>query len=286
MIYIFAKRAFLNTNPYSDFISKEKSYKGHGHLQRVSSMIRGDQIAAEIGAKLNPTDGYKDDVCIYVKPHIKKGEDFTFEGRKAYLDIIDGHNLGQLLLKYPEVGLIVCSKADYDTMSQVVPNKIALIPQHHCNFDRVKRARTEIKRVGVIGTDGAFAFLPIGLTQELEKRGIELFLFSKFFDRQDIVDFYMSIDLQIVWRPYKKLLSNPLKIVNAASFGIPTIALEEKAFQEMGGCYMPVKTFEKLISFIDVMRDSPDLYEIQAENCLVMAEKYHISNVAKLYLNL
>ena len=286
MISIFAKRAFLNTNPYNDFISKEKSYKGHGHLQRVSSMIRADQIATEIGATLNPTDGYKDDVCIYVKPHIKKGEDFTFEGRKAYLDIIDGHNLGQLLLKYPEVGLIVCSKADYDTMSQVVPHKIVLIPQHHCNFERLKRTRTEVKRIGVVGTQSAFSFLPIGLTQELEARGMELVLFSKFFDRKDIVDFYTRIDLQIVWRPYKKLLSNPLKIVNAASFGIPTIALEEKAFEEMGSAYMSVKTFDELISFVDAMRNKPDFYKMYADECLLSAEKYHISNIGKLYLNL
>ena len=51
-ISIFAKRAFLNTNPYSEFISKEESYKGNGHLQRVSSMIRADQIAPCIGAKV------------------------------------------------------------------------------------------------------------------------------------------------------------------------------------------------------------------------------------------
>lgn len=286
MLSIFAKRAFLNTNPYNEFESKEKSYKGYGHLQRVSSMIRGDQIAKKVGARLNPMSHYENDICIYVKPHVKKGHDFKFEGKRAYLDIIDGHNLGQLLIKYRKVRLIVCSQADYDTMKSVVPNKIVLIPQHHCNFERIKRTRKDIKTLGVIGEARSFTHLPKKLKSELKKRGIELLEFSKFFSRQDIVDFYMSIDLQIVWRPYKKILSNPLKIVNAASFGIPTIALDEPAFKEVEGCYIAVKTLEGFLKYLDEIRGSPRLYDEYTSTCLIEAERYHIDKIAKLYKQL
>ena len=283
MISIFAKRAFLNTHPYSDFVSKEKSYKGNGHLQRVSSIIRADQIAEKIGARLNPTEGYVNDVCIYVKPYVKKDQDFKFEGRKNYIDIIDGHNLGQLALKHPEVGVIVCSQADYDTMKSVIPNEIVLIPQHHCNFKRFKRSRNEVKRVGVIGVDAAFTFLPEGLKDELTKRGMELVKFSKFFSREDIINFYLNIDIQIVWRPYGKTLSNPLKIVNAASFGIPTVALDEPAFKEVQGCYIPVETPERLLSEIEVLKNTPDLYESDSKTCIELSDRYHIDNISKLY---
>src|SRR3990167_9546474 len=238
-ISIFAKPAFLNINPSQPF--RERNKPPRGQLMRVSSMIRGDQIAEYIGAKLNPTSGYENDVCIYVKPMVRKGDDFKFEGKKAYLDIIDGANLAQVAHRHPEVGVITCSQADYELMSKYLPNnKIVLIPQFHCNFERIKRIRTQIKTVGVIGTRGAFPFLPEGLKEALAERGIELIEFSRFFSRQDVIDFYMKIDVQIVWRPYEKILSNPLKIVNAMSFGIPTITLDEKAFKEIVPCYIPV----------------------------------------------
>lgn len=285
MISIFAKEAFLNVNPSQPFRLRTKPLRG-GHLQRVSSMIRGDQITDQIGAKFNPEGGYENDVCIYVKPYVRADQDFVFEGRKAYLDIIDGHNLGQLALKHPEVGVIVCSQADYETMSSVIPNKIVLIPQHHCNYDRVKRTRTEIKTVGVIGTSGAFPFLPKGLKEELEKRGMELIEFSRFYSRQDIINFYQKIDVQMVWRPYKKLLSNPLKMVNASSFGIPTIALDEKAFKEMAGCYLPVRNFEEFLAALDRLRNSSELYSALSDSCLYKAEEYHIETIGELYKEL
>ena len=285
-ISIFAKRAFLNTNPYNDFVSKEVSYKGNGHLQRVSSMIRGDQIAEKIEAKFNPESGYENDTCIYVKPYVKADQDFKFGGKKAYLDIIDGHVLGELAKKHPEVGVIVCSEADQKIMSEAITNEIVLIPQHHCNFDRIRRNRTGIKTVGVIGEAKAFAFLPKELRSELNSRGIELLEYSKFFSRQDIIDFYKSIDLQIVWRPYKKILSNPLKIVNASSFGIPTIALDEPAFKEVERCYIPVDTLKEFLSYLDELVTSPQIYTECAEMCIEDSERYHIDTIASLYKQL
>ena len=172
MISIFAKPAFLNINPAEPFSLRTKPPRGH--LMRVSSMIR-EQVVPLIGAKLNPESGYENDICVYVKPMVRKGDDFTFEGKKSYLDIIDGANLAQVAHKHPEVGVIVCSQADYKIMSKELPNnKIVLIPQHHCNFDRLKRTRTGIKTVGVIGTRGAFPYLPQGLREALTERGIEI----------------------------------------------------------------------------------------------------------------
>ena len=90
MISIFTKRAFFNINPHEDYDKRTKPPRGH--LMRVSSMIRGDQIADYIGAKLNPSSGFEDDVCIYVKPHVERPP-FDFKGKKSYLDIVDGWGL-------------------------------------------------------------------------------------------------------------------------------------------------------------------------------------------------
>jgi len=284
MISIFAKPAFLNINPGEPFKNRVKPPRGQ--LMRVSSMIRGDQIADAIGAKFNPKSGYENDTCVYVKPMVRKGDDFTFEGRKSCLDIIDGHNLALVAKRHPEVTMIVCSRADMEVMSGEVPNRIVFIPQHHCNFDRVKRTRDKVTTVGVIGTRGAFPFLPSGLDEELAKRGMELIEFSQFFSRQDIIDFYTKIDVQVVWRPYKKILSNPLKLVNANSFGIPTVALDEKAFWELKGTYLPVGTPEALLKALDTLKSDSKLYAEYSARCLDKSEFYHIENVGKMYKEL
>jgi len=291
-ISIFAKEAFLNVNPGQPFKLRTKPVRS-GHLLRVSSMIRGNQIAEQIGAKFNPESGYENDVCIYVKPYAPKGHDFNFEGKSPYLDIIDGHSYGELLFRYPNVSGIVCSQADYDIMSNIydkkgktIKNKIVLIPQHHCNFKRVKRTRKEVTVVGCIGTRYAFPFLPKDLKKELAKRKMELIEFSRFFTRQDIIDFYQKIDVQIVWRPYRKILSNPLKIVNASSFGVPTIALDETAFKELEGHYIPVKDFKEFLEQLDKLRSEPDMYQFYSEKCIDISEKYHIEKVGEMYKKL
>ncbi len=282
-ISIFAKRAFLNVNPGQDF-----DYQGtkpdRGYLKRVSSIIRADQIAKVLGAKLNPKQGYEKDVCIYVKPELDPDGDIKFEGKSAYLDIIDEMGYVNVLRKHPEVSAIVLSERDYINLStQNLENKIYLIPQHHCNFDRIKRNSKKISVVGVIGTQKAFSYLPSDLKPGLAKRGIELLTFSEFFSRQDIINFYKKIDVQIVWRPYKKKLANCLKIVNAASFGIPTIALEESHFKDVGNCYIGVQRLDQFFSELDLMINFPDRYHAFSQLCLNMAERYHIKEIAKLY---
>ena len=89
-----------------------------------------------------------------------------------------------------------------------------------------------------------------------------------------------------MWRPYKKILSNPLKIVNAASFGIPTIALDEKAFGEVKSCYMPVNDFGEFLTALDRLRTTTSLYVNYARECVERSEYYHIEKVGEMYKEL
>jgi hypothetical protein len=254
------------------------------HLQRVSSTIRGEQIAAYMGnCRLNPPDGYEDDVCIYVKPHIKPGSDYKFE-KRSYLDIHDGFELRHTLNKYPKVNVIVLSELDVKTMSRCVKNKVFLIPHHHCNFERAIRDRDEITRVGITGSVGAFQHIPEEIRYGLVKRNIELVEWSTFYPRTYVANFHRSIDVHLQWRPWSnRALSCPLKITNASSFGVPTIALDEPSFVEMKGCYIGVKTPEEWLKRFDELVSSPKLYEKMAKTCIKKSERYHISNIAKLY---
>ena len=81
-------------------------------------------------------------------------------------------------------------------------------------------------------------------------------------------------------------LSNPLKLVNAASFGIPTIALDEVAFKEMGNCYIPVTNLDQFIIQLKRLLSSAFLYSEYAHKCLEKSQQYHIGHVAKLYQKL
>lgn len=277
-INFFAKPAFVNTSPGQPYTG---AVVRHGHLQRVSSMIRADQIAERLGkaAALNPGVYRPDDVCIYVKPHVKSGERFIFDGRHPWLDIIDGWRLLPVLQAHPEVGVIACSETDGQTLRGLLPNRVVVIPQHHANFERVMRQRQGVTVAGVIGTEQSFDCLPPNLEMELAARGIRLWRHSRFFTRQDIIDFYMNIDVQIVWRPWRKRLANPLKIVNAAAFGVPTVALDEPYFREVAGYYLPVSDFNDLLLTIDSLRN----FTWQQTETSCLAETYHIDRIAEEY---
>lgn len=290
MINFIAKPAFLNTASNTPFISKEESYHGRGHLQRVSSIIRSNQIVEYLmgKAQLNPETISPDDINIYVKPHIPKGVlNFNTQGKRSYIDIIDGWGLMPILETHPEIGVIACSKQDQEFLSKILNQEVKFIPQQHCNFKKELRTRKDVNTIGMIGTEDAFEWLPKGLEKELSDRNIKLIKFSKFFSREDIVNFYKSIDIQIVWRPYKMKLSNPLKLVNAASFGIPTIAYHETVFdKELGDLYIPVKNIKEFLVELDNLVIYPREYWSFADDLPKFAEDYHISKVAERYLQL
>jgi len=274
MISIFAKPAF----------------EAKGHLMRVSSIIRGEQLAAYMpNARLNPPSGYENDICIYVKPMIRPGQDYKFE-KHSYIDIHDGFELRHTLRKYPEVGCISISDHSTEVLVQYIKNKIVTIPHHHLNFERAKRAdvRNVVTRVGVTGSPAAFQFIPEVIRKGLAERGMQLLEWSHFYPRTSVAKFHQNIDIHLEWRPWKKQLSSPLKITNAASFGVPTIALmfDEPSFKEVEGCYIGVNTPEECLAKIDELRSNPTLYNDIAKVCLKKAEKYHIDNISKLYLEL
>ena len=271
----------------SFFAKRASLAKGDKHLLRGSSLIRGEQIAAYIGAKLNPQSGYENDVCIYVKPGVQGLYSGSIKlAKRAYIDVIDSDNLVLYVRKNPQVGVIACSQIDYKNLSALLPNKVVLIPQHHCNFERLVRNRNQVTTVGVIGAPGFLAKLPANFEKKLTPNGLNLLPYFSFHNRQDVINFYQKIDIQIVWRPWPSKLNNPLKIVNAASFGIPTIAYPENTFDEVAGCYIPAKTIEELVTEAVRLKSSPKLYTIYRNKCLDKAEEYHIEKIDKMYKNI
>jgi hypothetical protein len=230
-----------------------------------SGEIRGTQMAEYLGAKLNPIDNYENDVCIYVK--IQPPRDYP---ECSYLDIIDGIERMGWIKRHPDIRIIASSMSGLSYLSKSIKNDLFYIPQHHCNFERFKRENREIHTVGVVGGNGAI------MNDEI-KRKLDI-LHVKPRNRMEAVEAYKKLDIQIIWRLSSNPLKNPLKIVNAASFGVPTIAYPSKVYQEMEGYYYPVWTIDEMIKKIKELKQGFD-----AQRLIDKAEEFHIEHIVELY---
>jgi len=252
-----------------------------------SALIRGEQIAEYLGAKYNPENSYENDVCIYIKPSMKiDGTPDVQFVNKAYIDIIDYKEYIQWLRERPELSGIVASQYAYDILRKSrMPNKIVFIPQQHCNFERFVRDRKGIKNVGIIGAPRTFQYSTDEISDRLEQIGLRLVVNTDFQSRIDVVNFYKNIDVQIIWDSIYRPLKTPLKIINAASFGIPTLGYPHRGYREVDGHYIKAQTIDQLMEEVEKLKD-PKNYKTASENLLQMAENYHISKITEMYKEL
>lgn len=250
----------------------------------ITSRVRGAQTAEYIGAKMNPKNGFKDDVCIWVKSQPPENCP-----RFSYVDIMEDHRLVPWLAAHPKVGIIAVSKHIKEYLeNKLTRNDIQLIPHNHCNYERELRSRTDVKTVGFIGFPQYSFRHPLDdIRKRLAKVGLDFVQKTTFNHRNGVNWFYKNVDIQIVWRPDADKFLNPLKLSNAGSFGIPTVAYPEESFvSEYDGCFIPATSIDELIIKVKELKDNPDLYRTLAKKVLTRAENYHIEHIAKLYKKL
>ena len=207
-------------------------------------MIRAIQMSEYLGCKLNPEEGYEDDVCIHVKPNdldnIKDGD---------WVDVVDSHALRDLLIDRPQVNIIMVSDLVNELYGPAMNNKIVIIEPHHCNFDREKRTRQDISTVGYIGSYAAFGFDLEEMKKMIASIGLDFIYNIEYSSREEVVDFYKQIDIQLVYahRKTKRQSIGPTKAINAASFGIPTVAYPQVCYGEIEGQYIKAGNFDQLL---------------------------------------
>jgi hypothetical protein len=275
MISIFARPCYIG-NRYPRHTDQSSAL-------RLSSRIRGEEVANYLGAKLNPRDGFENDVCIHVKPmslnKVKDGD---------YVDFLDGGRIFELLDDRPGVKVIAASQASLEALRWNLKNEIVLIPQHHLNKDRLRRNRNEIKVAGYIGSPSPIAFkLYEDIRQALAPIGFDFKTCFNFQTTQDAIDLYMSVDLFIIGpyvgddSPHKI----PTKLINAASFGVPTIAYPLSGYMEIEGKYVKAKTIPEIVFEAQKFKDET-YYANWSKSVADFSEQYHISNIAKLYQSL
>jgi hypothetical protein len=261
----------------------------------LSSEIRGRQIGAALQATLNPTKGFDDDLCILVKvlpKTLTRTRALSFNPDHIYLDILDYSGGVSWLKARPSIKVIAASRSSEQYLRTHCPrNHIVFIPQHHCNLQRLRRPARPVKTVAYVGLMPTPPPWYDEVNTAVAKMGLEMRYFTKFRTKEDVVAAYLQTDIQFTW--YDETMSdrwrqmkNALKVVNAASFGIPTVASFEPAYvAECKGQFVPCGTLELAFEAIRELQ-RPALYDVFTGTLPAFAEPYHIDNIAQLYRKL
>jgi hypothetical protein len=271
----------INTN-ISFFAKPDRWNNKRQRLEYGSGIIRGKQISQYLGAKLNPVEGYENDICIYVKPHL-----MTQFAKHSYIDIMDASHSAVLNFTKMHIPIILSSLSAYDVYSKAFKkNKFVFIPQHHCNYERIRRERPRVTTVGIIGYHASFVYPMEDVRKRLQEVGMELLFENHILNRTDAVNAYKKIDIQITWVESTWITKNAMKLYNAASFGIPTVGLKQQIYKEFEGYYIPITTMDGMIKKIVKLKEDKEYYAQFSEHIIPKAEEYHIANIAKLYRQL
>ena len=272
-ISFFAKHSFIVNQRFPN--SENKT------IVRLSSEIRAKQIADYIGGKYNPTEGYENDLCIYVKPmRLERVRDTDI------VDFSDGiyTNLLDRLKRRPKIRVLAHSTYLYKYLKKNLDNEIIYLPQQHLNWERAKRDRKEFKIGGCIGSQSHESMkMAEDLSGTLSKIGLDFEMCFNWRSREDAINFYKRIDFLVIYGKVRNdeysLSVQPTKMINAASFGIPSFATWHAGFEEFEGYYTTFTTLDDLVDKIQNLK-------YDAEKLINKAEEYHISKTAERYLKL
>jgi len=248
-----------------------------------SGKIRGQQIADYLIAKHNPENGYENDVCI----HVKKLMPETYP-KNTFIDIIDSRTLVHWVAAHPDVGVIAISKTAQKYLKKKLGRQdVHFIPEHHCNFENIRRKPRKVTTVGYMGCRTGSVF-PEDMEERFAKIGLKFIYTRHYPTRQDVVDFYKTIDIQVMHKYNRSsaiwMLKNPLKLANAGSFGIPSVAYPEANFlEEFKDCFIEAETFDEMINQCRKLTENETFYQAVATKALARSRNYHIDKIAPLY---
>lgn len=260
----------------------------------ASGEIRGRQIARYLNMPFDSRIN-SDDIVIAVKALVEDAEATLDYVKSLWIDVVDGYGLIDHLWEHPRLKAIAIGSLARDFIRRRTLNEIVLIPEHHCNFDNELRENRPIKTVGAVYYPGNFDLAIESVAKALKKIGLEFKTQTKFDNRQDVIDFYKSIDIQLCYRQWRGIgkreppeLKNPLKLENAGSFKIPTISFAEPSFVSDFGIknFMPVIEPNGILAWCKELMSGNGLYDEMAGLAHEKAKEFHIDKIAPLYLEL
>ena len=249
----------------------------HAEKNFLGSIIRGKQIADYIGGTYKEERG---DVNIYIKPtkldNVQDGD---------WVDTSDGEWLFTALKKRPKIKVIAHSLVTYDILKEL-PNELVWISQQHLNWERAERDRKEITTCGYIGHPNELAFkICDEIGERIRSIGMKWITCFDYKTREDACNFYKKIDILVIGAWNDPPSKTPTKIINAASFGVPSVAYPTEGYKEFEYYYAPARNLDEIVKEVERFKN-PEYYKEYSDMIKKKAEEWHISNVAQKYKNL
>lgn len=261
-----------------------------------SASVQGEQVAVAMGAKCDIplSEIHADDVVIMVKCIISGI--FT-RTKKVYCNVADSNKKleSELSLLSNKVTVITQSPRAIKFLEDKIPgHKVIWIPLQHCNLENAKRPNRPIKTILFNGRKAAFSREDwIYFKKKITREGFDTIRKTQINTRIPSCEVYLKADISVSFRKNfhinQAIKKNSLKIHNAGSFHIPTVAYPEIGFVESYGdpnCFVPVKTVDEMIEQCVHLRDDPIFYNKVADLAEKDAAKYHISEIVKWYRKL
>ena len=256
----------------------------------ASGEIRGRQMAAAVGAVVDADTVYPDDVLVMIKG-IPPQEIIDYV-KKVYVDVDDGYGLIPLLKERSKAQPIAASRVGQKYLEEQLGRKVLMIPGHHCNFERTVRVTHKVATAGFMGYPEHLHLDPVDLSDALGKIGINFVTKTKFSSREEVCDFWRGIDVQICFRKKSDTnpvpeLRDPLKLINASSFGVPTIAYPEPTYaDEFGGYFYEAYSLDDIVRHCKALASNGWAYHSVSMALIQYAEQYHIQHIAPLFRRL
>jgi hypothetical protein len=204
-----------------------------------------------------------------------------------YLDVVDMPPSRSLP---PHITVITITDTAKRFVQNLVPHKVITIPQQHCNFDNEVRPERPVKVVGYCGDLQNFQLDIHAFANQLAKNNLRLdvLVVNNDTTREEVVDFHKRIDIAIDFRqdfPKESPaeMRNPLKVLNAGSFGIPTIAYPFITLKNEVKNFFPIYTINDAVTTCCRLRDNPKLYKEIGQKNIEQAKLYHIDRIIDDY---
>ncbi len=249
-----------------------------------SYSVRGTQILTRGGKQL-----LKVKALVCIKTVYKN----LSSNISVYIDLVDSDKAISEISKDPTLSIITLTPSGRDYIAARVPNRVIVIPDHHCNNNNIVRTRTTVDTIGYCGNKLGLQLDVEELQAQLEAHGFKFLQLDTGLASttlSDILNFYKSIDINLLFRKPYYLPSHPpemrscLKLTNAGSFGIPTIAYPELLLQkEAPGMYLPAKTIPEIVNLCKLLQEDTKLYEDWQDRSIAFSKPYHIDNIIKNY---
>ncbi len=255
-----------------------------------SGEIRGRQVAERLrergrDVEVDPPELKRDDTVLCVKSMLK--DDAVAHVQRMLMDVVDSPQTLEWLKTHESVEIVSIGLTHEAYMRELYPGrKVWLLPEHHCNREGVRVRLEQPRVVGYCGTVEGLQLDAKTLAAAIAPLGYELILCYDPPTREDVCRFYRCIDVQLCWRPSLSdlRLKNPLKLANAGSFGVPTIAYPEPSYvEECGGEFLPALKLEDVLTHLRAFRERGWTWRNWSDIAFQLSGRYSLERVASLY---